>query len=1117
MDQFDTVYDQLNPEQREAVDAIDGPLLVVAGPGTGKTQLLSARVANILKQTDTLPQNILCLTFTESGAANMRERLSRFIGQRAYDVNIGTYHAFGGDIIRRYGEYFTDEPLSQPIDQLRKHQIVSSIIDSLSYSDRLKQTRYHIKDVIATISEIKRALLTADDLRAIANENAIFIDKFDDALGKIFTTSELPRSYAKARPYYDQIYDALTSLVPSSSYHSQFGSLARVALLELDQAFATVDSLDKPSTTPLTKWKTTWLTKNSNDRFVCHARLQNERLASLANVLETYEAKLRAEELYDFDDMILKAIHVIRTNDDLRYTLQEQYQYLLLDEYQDTNAAQAELVWLLTDSPVNEGRPNVMAVGDDDQAIYAFQGAQYSNMLDFFRRYRDTRLVNLSKNYRSHRDVLTTAANIADQIDERLFHQFPGTSKTIEAANTRISSSHLERRDFRSQIAEDDWIASSIATLVKQGTDPRDIAILAPKHKYLEPIIPYLNALQVPVRYEKRENILEAPHTIELITIARLVLAISHDESIADSLWPNVLTYEWLHVPITTIWNLSWQVRDHNRTSASRTSWTRELLNHEDVALRQIAQLFVAIAQRVDSDPCERVLDYLIGTTAITVNEVDGASLVSPMREHYLAKGDAQMIDMVSDLTVLRTKLRDYQHTSDAFLKLADLVALVDAYHHAEELMLNTSPYAEADSAVQLMTVFKAKGLEFSHVFLVDVDDDAWGGSGSSNTNKLTLPANLAPTRHSGATEDERLRLLFVAVTRAKHHLYMTRYLSTYAGKATKRLKYLDEREQSDESHHAFVLPEHARTVESDDHDAPSREALEYNWLSTHINLTDPSLRDMLQPRLEHYQLSPTHLNKFCDLIYGGPTTFFVETLLGFPSAPGISGEFGNAIHESLEWLQHQVTARDALPTERALLDYFDTQLAAKKLPDEESQLLTERGHRALRIFLAQRGDIYAPTDKAETNFRHEGVFVGAAHMAGKIDRLEIDTKSKTITVVDYKTGSAYTSWKSDPKLHKYKQQLYCYKLLVERSHSFEGYTVDAGRLEFVEPDDEGVCRSLSLSFTDDEVARTAELIESMWRHVQAFELPDVTGFAASMKGIREFETYLLDNTPDKV
>ena len=177
MDTFSDIYTRLNAAQKQAVDTIEGPVLIIAGPGTGKTQLLSARVAQILRQTDTLPQNILCLTFTESGAQNMRDRLSRFIGKSAYDVQIGTYHAFGGDLIHRYPEYFTDARLENPVDELGKRQILSTIVDNLAYSNPLKQTRHHLGDLMATISEVKRGLLTSDGLREIATSNLQAIEQ----------------------------------------------------------------------------------------------------------------------------------------------------------------------------------------------------------------------------------------------------------------------------------------------------------------------------------------------------------------------------------------------------------------------------------------------------------------------------------------------------------------------------------------------------------------------------------------------------------------------------------------------------------------------------------------------------------------------------------------------------------------------------------------------------------------------------------------------------------------------------------------------------------------------------------------------------------------------------
>jgi DNA helicase-2/ATP-dependent DNA helicase PcrA len=164
MSVFSEVYSQLNTAQKKAVDAVYGPVLVVAGPGTGKTQLLSARVAHILEVTDALPQNILCLTFTESSAQNMRERLVSFIGQAAYDVHIGTYHGFGSTIIGRFPEYFTDLRLERPVDELGKRQILADIIEKTDYRSPIKQVRHHLGDLVSTISEVKRGLFTPDEL-----------------------------------------------------------------------------------------------------------------------------------------------------------------------------------------------------------------------------------------------------------------------------------------------------------------------------------------------------------------------------------------------------------------------------------------------------------------------------------------------------------------------------------------------------------------------------------------------------------------------------------------------------------------------------------------------------------------------------------------------------------------------------------------------------------------------------------------------------------------------------------------------------------------------------------------------------------------------------------------
>lgn len=1113
---FSEVYKKLNDAQRKAVDTIDGPVLVIAGPGTGKTQLLGARVANILQKTDTPARNIVCLTFTENGAANMRERLSRFIGREAYDVAISTYHAFGGDIIRRFPQYFTETNLQEPVDSLGKHQIVAEIVATLPYSNPLKQTQHHLKDLMGTISEVKRALLSADDLRAIAKENVDSITKASNEIADIFDgVVRMPGKVSKSLPYFEKVYATLVKTAPTKPHSERFGSLAGVALQELQLAIE--DATDTDSTKSLTAWKNNWLTKTADNTFALAGELENRRILALADVLEQYQQTLEKRGLYDFDDMILRTIVALETHDDLRFSLQEQYLYVLLDEFQDTNAAQLRLVELLTNNPLNEDRPNVMAVGDDDQAIYAFQGAQYSNMLDFYQLYKDVTVISLDENYRSHADILGTASNITSQMSSRLFTSFHGATKQLTAKNSSLpKNASIERIRCISDVSERALVSERIAELIAHGVSPTEIAVLAPKHRILEPLVPYLNALDIPVQYEKRENILEAPLIRELLTMSRLLIALKNgDDATANAYWPEVLSAPSWKLPVSEIWKINWEVND----SRGKTNWTRVLLGSAG-KLRAAGLLMAGLAHRTETETLEEILDYLIGSRVLDTDETDMPQVFSPLRDSYFdttstLKNAANFYEMLSQLTVLRARVREFQATQSQTLLLSDLLALVDAHKAAEEPILHTSPYHQAVEAVQLMTVYKAKGLEFEHVFLLSCQDEIWGGSGRSNSNHVTIPANLAPIRHSGTTEDERLRLFFVAITRAKVGLHLTSFASNYNGKQTKPLKYLDERATDDGGAVSYALPGAFQTIISNNEDKPALQLLELDWRGKHAEFDRGSdLRDLLRERLSAYQLSPTHLTGFIDLQYAGPKHFFMNTILRFPNAPTIDNQFGNAVHETLEWVQGQVTTNGSVPPLSKAIHYFAERLKTRKLLEPQLQLEIERGELALAAYLTEKGSAFKPEDRAEVNFKHEGVFVGEAHLSGTIDKLVIDPKEKTITVVDYKTGRSHDKWGSDIKLHKYRRQLCCYKILIEGSSRYAGYKVDSGQLDFVEPDGKtNRINTLPLQFTDNEIDETKKLIEAIWRHVQDLNFPDVSGYDTTLTGVKQFEQDLIDGS----
>jgi DNA helicase-2/ATP-dependent DNA helicase PcrA len=591
--------------------------------------------------------------------------------------------------------------------------------------------------------------------------------------------------------------------------------------------------------------------------------------------------------------------------------------------------------------------------------------------------------------------------------------------------------------------------------------------------------------------------------------MSKLVLALHKQQmDVANSLWPTVLSFEFWQLPVSTVWQLSWQV-----DATADKNWTQVLL--ADSACRRAALLFLSLAARVETDSCEQMLDYLIGNEPVVTGEAVDSAVSSPLKDFYINDETASeyptlFYQTLSHLTVLRAKLREYQATLSEALRLPDLISFVELYEEAGERMLNTSPYNQQKEAVQLMTAFKAKGLEFGHVFVVCCQDDVWGGSSRGNSNRISLPPNLQPIRYAGATDDERLRIFFVALTRAKQGLHLTSFTQTFNGKKSRRLKYMQEVEQEDGSFKCTILPEQAQSIMQNDLQAPELALLQLDWQSRHLPDSDNTqLAGLLSERLSQFALSPTHFNTFLDTQYGGPQEFFFRAILRFPHAPTINGIFGSAIHETLEWVQQQVNSA-SMPAQKQIEQYFSEVLKRQHLTSDNLKLETGRGVKALRTYMASRGPGFKAGNKPEYNFRSDHIMPGNIRLTGKIDLLEIDSKKKKITVVDYKTGNSYSSWKSDAKLHKYRQQLYFYKLLIEGSPSFSGYKVTAGRLEFIEPDNHGVINSLTMDFKPDELNHTKDLIKAVWKRIMALDFPDISDYEKTLTGIKAFESSLL-------
>ena len=1106
MNTFGEIYQKLNAAQKQAVDTIDGPLLVLAGPGTGKTQLLSARVANILSKTDASPSNILCLTFTESGAQNMRERLRSMIGDDAYDVTISTYHSFGSDIIKNYSEHFQsiaidrsdDIRMERPIDELSQIQIVEKIINKLPFDSPLLSARYYIKSVVSTISDLKQNLISPDDLRSLAESNLAQIAQMQPALDDIINSvgGISLKKVEKANQYAGLLV----------AFSNQSGPLIEQAADALALAHQKADISGSP--TPLTTWKNEWLYKNDQDRFVFTEPTRSEKMIDLAKVYEQYQQALRNNAAYDFDDMILRAIDGLKNTDELRFNLQERYQYILLDEFQDTNPSQFELVKRIADHPVHEGRPNIMAVGDDDQAIFAFQGANVGNMQDFIDSFIDVKVINLTDNYRSHPDILHVAHGIAGQIENRLHTQLQGIDKVLTAASKTLpKQAVVSRHEFGAEASEYAWVADRIAQLVQEGADASEIAVLAPKHALLENIVPFLKQRDVAVAYEKRENILETEIVQGLRLAAQLLEALSQQNMpLANQYFPLVLSLPYWEIAAKDIWSVNWQFAKYDETR----SWAEIAL--ESKALEQAVTFYLTLSATAAIEPLELSLDKLAGSTPVQVGE---KAISAPLKEFYFATGKRTTnaltyYEAISHLSVIRARLREYQAANDRQLRIADFLEFFDMYEAAEASLINSHPIAQSAHAVQLMTAYKSKGLEFNHVFILQAHDDVWGNASKGGNNKLSLPANLSHIRYTNSSNDERLRVFFVAITRARHNLFITSHTTKDNGKATTPLKYLAESDGV-----SAHLPPHAQAIVSETVDPQQlSEDIETLWQAGQVSLP-ADFRSLLTDRIKSYRMSPTHLNTFLDIERGGPETFLVQTLLRFPQAPSASGEYGTAIHNTLEWYQNQLSSGQK-PSMQTLLKQFDYKLDERYMSDTDHDQARAKGRLSLQKYLSARGAMFERGAKAEVNFYNEGVIMDGAHLSGKIDRLEIDDENKTVRIVDYKTGAPLKKWGGSVKAYKYLQQLYFYKCLIEGSHTWKGYTVTEARLEFIEPDKQAtgaIQPPLLIDFDQEYSDRFCKLIVSVWKKIQALDLPDITTYSKDLKGIQAFENDLLDNS----
>jgi DNA helicase-2/ATP-dependent DNA helicase PcrA len=1116
-DSFQRRYNALNAQQKKAVDTVEGPVLVIAGPGSGKTEIVSLRVANILQTTHATPGNILCLTFTDAAATNMRNRLSSLIGDAAYRVAIHTFHSFARELIDRHKERFYGAASMNPADEVTRFYSIEQAIKTYAHGHPIKsehpeQGFVYAKPLMQAIGYAKKAGISPKELQSLLDANKEDMIMIEGLLQGVLSERVVKGDIAKLEVFVRDLERKFLG-VGSNIVGTPWN---RYVIMFLDALkYALDESKNADETKPLSAWKKEWLEKKDGLYVLKDSGLRFERMNALVHIYSTYRTELFAKGYYDFDDMILDVLLKLESDDVLRAEVQEEYQYILVDEFQDTNDAQMRIIRAIADAPVNEGKPNLMVVGDDDQAIYKFQGANISNVLLFKNEWKDVEVVSMTHNYRSTQPILDLAATVIDRGVPVHQKKLLGGKKDLVSSNGSLVGGALLRVSLPTEAHEHHFVASEIRTALDAGVDPDSIAVIARKHEELERLVSFLKAQKIPVRYEREQNVLLEPHVREIITIVRYAHTVIDKEiETADYLLPEILSFPFWGVSRLSIWKVSIDA------SKNRLTWLEAMNASPDDCIQNVARFLIALSVDATHEPIERVVDTIIGGHVELYRDSDDDEeasikkmdkMVSPFKQFYFSKErfDHARSEYVSFLSSLRTfigALREYKRGEYATVR--DLVEFVEMRERNDMPLNDLSPFSNAKKAVTLLSAHKSKGLEFDYVFVLSCVDSMWVGKGRPRL--LPFPYNI-PVEPAGDGEDDKARLFYVTLTRAKRHLTLTSFRTHVDGRESTPLR--------------FVLPgvdaphislEKIVDIADGPHVSEVLEASEKPFHGAPFRGEENAL---LLSLLDGYKMSVTHLNNFLDITKGGPARFLETNLLRFPQQKTVSGAYGTAIHFALSWFLNTFKEKGVRPSTDATIVVFRKSLSYERLSKYDETNQGDRGELVLRSFLDAKQDSFTRKDMSEIDFSSQGSHVGGALISGKIDR--VIERDGVFEVIDYKTGRAYEEWsgKSDGekiKLRNYERQLVFYALLIETSRSYSTKKVENGQLLFVEPV-AGRIFELEKKIAASDVSKLKILIEKVYNLITTLSFPDTSLYTQDIDGVIAFEEDIIAGKFDHI
>ena len=966
---FTLLLESLNEQQREAVESIEGPQMVIAGPGTGKTQVIAARIGNILRKTDAQPNNILCLTYTDAATIAMRKRLIEFIGPTAYNIHIHTFHAFCNSVIQDNLRFFGGYRELQPITELEKVELLEKMIDDLPNDHILKR-------------------LTGDTYFEGGRLTALFQIMKKENWRPEHMTARL-NQYLKELPLDERFL-----------YKKDYRDKKKGDLKEKDYQ---------------------------------REAKKVETLIAACELFDPYNERLREMQRYDFHDMIVWVLDAFQKHPNLLLDYQEQFQYILVDEYQDTNGAQNDLLYTLCDY---WEAPNIFVVGDDDQSIYRFQGANMENILAFKNKYKaHLKETVLTANYRSTQTILNASRSLIIRGEERLESTNPKLNKNLTAKGSYPVGPFPKVHSFINSEHEKAAVIQTIEKLNEQNANLDEVAVIYRSHKQATEIIQALEKKGIPIQLKKKVNVLEEYWIHRLLQLCRyLSLEINKPYS-GEHLLPEILHYSFFNIHPHDIAKISRYCAYNPDEDIQSKRWMDVLQND-----KTLDGLFLKSAHKVKAF-VRNINKWQEAYFNETVQvQVDHILTYSGMLSEMLQSRD-KMWNMQL-LTTLYDLIKEESRRTE-FLRMDQLLETIEKMLKYK-IDLPVQRILKREKGVHFITAHSSKGLEFEHVIILGANHKIWEGKRPFNPT-YSIPQGLFDTSSGNALEDER-RLFYVAMTRAKRHLDIFYHEADSKEKNQQESRFVVELLEDE-----VVETDLMRALTDDEIFQFSVDQIlspgvpEFTWID----------RDTARDVLQNFKLSVTALNKYLSC----PISFYFDNILRVPSARTVHTGFGNAIHLTLEKMRNEFSEKGSYPNIERIIQIFEQKMAHlhSHFTKKEFEDRLAYGKIILPKYVEEYINEWTGCPEFEMEYNISQAVFEDIPIKGRLDRVEI--YGREVDVIDFKTGKvdrgrqkARPPKNDEDPGEDYWRQMVFYKILIDNDPR-NSYTWRNGFFDFVQPD----------------------------------------------------------------